>query len=322
MSAAAIPLVTIAIPTYNRASSFLPVALHSALRQRYPNLEILVADNGSADDTAALVQEIKDARIRYVRHAANIGAHRNYNYCLDAARGDYFMLLHDDDVIDENFVEACMEAVQRETRPGIIRTGVRVIDARGDVQHEVVNRVQGNSLGEFYRAWFAGRTAWYLVNTIFHTGQLRLEGGFRSPHHLSEDGFAIARLACFHRTDVPEVRASFRVHAGEKTMADPTSAVLWGREYLALLDCMCAWVDSSEAAAVRRAGRRFFARLAYKRAALLKSRNARLWAYAEVLRLFDYRCWPVHHSRAWKLFSQAGRFLTAATAPLGRAGAR
>jgi glycosyl transferase family 2 len=308
VNAAALPLVTIAVPTYNRARSYLPIALASALAQSYPRLEILVSDNASTDDTAALLQRFSDPRLRYVRQPVNIGANANYNYCLHDAHGDYFLLLHDDDTIDADFVAVCMRAANYQVRPGIIRTGVRVIDEHGRTRRETLNAIHGGSLADFYGAWLAGRTCWYLANTLFHTQQLRAEGGFCSPHGLAEDGFAIARLARFQRIDVAEVKAGFRVHEGEHTIADPAAAVLWGREYLALLDYMCAQVAPAEVWSLRRRGRRFFARLAYNRAALMASRSQRLRAAYQVLRLFEYRCWPVHRSKALRLLSRAGGY--------------
>jgi glycosyltransferase involved in cell wall biosynthesis len=300
-----LPLVTIAIPTYNRAGSYLPVALRSALAQDYPRLEVLVADNASTDETASLVQRISDKRLRYLRHPVNIGANRNYNYCLNEARGDYFLLLHDDDAIDDDFVAACMAAANWECHEGIIRTGVRVIDEHGSTVREIANAVGDGSLAQYFRAWFDGQTNWYLANTLFCTRQLREQGGFHSRYHLAEDGFAIARLARFHRIDVRQVKASFRVHRGGNTMADPAHAVLWGREYLDLLDCMCALTAREDSACLRREGARFFARLAYNRAALARSRAERLWASYEVLRLFGYRCWPTHRLKSLRLIQRA-----------------
>jgi len=299
------PLVTIAIPTYNRAGSYLPAALGSALAQSYPRLEVLVADNASSDDTASLFQSAADKRLRYLRHPVNIGANPNYNFCLEQARGDYFLLLHDDDMVDHDFVATCMEAAGNQVRGGIIRTGVRIIDERGAVLRESVNDAGAATLAQFYQAWFAGRTCWYLANTLFNTRQLREQGGFRSPYHLAEDGFAIARLARFHRIDIAAIKASFRVHRGENTLAAPTAAALWGREYLELLDCMCALVEPADAPWVRRRGRRFFAKLAYNRAALLPSPAGRARAALEVLRLFDYRCWPTHRIKSLRLIRQA-----------------
>lgn len=301
------PLVTIAIPTCNRADSYLPAALGSALAQSYPDLEVLVADNASSDGTASLIGSVRDARLRYVRHRVNIGAHDNYNFCLNQARGDYFLLLHDDDMIDRDFVASCVAAAGHRVRDGVIRSGVRVIDARGAVRKRCVNDVGVVSLAQYYKAWFAGKTCWYLANTLFNARRLRDEGGFQSPHHLAEDGFAIARLARFERIDIPGIKASFRVHGGEQTHAAPAAAVLWGREYLELLDLMCRWVAPAEVPALRREGRRFFARLAYNRAALMGSPAERARAAFEVLRLFNYRCWPTHRINALRLLQRASR---------------
>ena len=301
-----LPLVTIAIPTYNRGGSYLPAALGAALAQDYPRIEVLVADNASSDGTASLFRSVTDKRLRYLRHRVNIGANANYNFCLEQARGDYFLLLHDDDLIDADFVATCMDAAGHQVHGGIIRSGVRIIDAHGATVRECANDAVAASLARFYLAWFAGRTCWYLANTLFNTRQLQEQGGFQSRHHLAEDGFAIARLARFHRIDIAAVKASFRVHRGEKTLAAPSDAALWGREYLELLDCMCALVDPQDVASVRRQGRRFFARLAYNRAALLASPSARARAAYEVLRLFEYRCWPTHRSKTLRLIRQAG----------------
>lgn len=300
-----LPLVTIAIPTYNRADSYLPLALGSALAQSYPRLEVLVADNASSDHTASLIHGIADQRLRYLRHPDNIGANGNYNFCLSQACGDYFLLLHDDDVVDHDFVAACMAAADDQVHEGIIRTGVRIIDEHGATLRECSNDAGEGPLAQFYQAWFAGRTCWYLANTLFNTRQLREYGGFHSPYHLAEDGFAIARLARFHRVDIAAVKASFRVHRGERTLAVPTDAALWGREYLELLDCMCALVRAEEVASLRRHGRHFFAKLAYNRAALLSSRGRRARSVYEVLRLFEYRCWPTHRSKTLRWFRQA-----------------
>ena len=87
------PLVTIAIPTYNRADAYLEQALKSAVGQTYTNLEIIVADNCSIDHTETVVKKFSDQRIRYVRHKKNIGANNNFNYCVKQANGIYFLLL-------------------------------------------------------------------------------------------------------------------------------------------------------------------------------------------------------------------------------------
>ncbi len=301
------PLVTIAIPTYNRAASYLPLALQSALDQTYPDIEVLVSDNASSDGTAALVSGVRDPRLRYLRHAVNIGANGNFNFCLEQAAGDYFLLLHDDDRIDPDFVAACLSAARFSRGFGLMRTGIRVIDGQSRIVRESANRAGGLALADYFLAWFDGRTAWYLANTLFHTGRLRAVGGFRSPRGLIEDGFAIARLAAIApRLDIAEVKASFRVHGGEQTFAGAADhAVRWGEDYLALADCMSRLVPRERAAEVRRAALRFFARLTYNRAAAIGAPAARLRAYLEIFRLFHYRHLPVHHLAGRRLWMRA-----------------
>lgn len=88
------PLVTIAIPTYNRANLYLTQAIESAINQTYPNLEIIISDNCSTDDTEMVIRSFKDPRIRYFRQEKNIGGNNNFNFCLKQARGEYFFIAH------------------------------------------------------------------------------------------------------------------------------------------------------------------------------------------------------------------------------------
>lgn len=107
------PLVTIGIPTYNRSAT-LARALRSALAQDHHAIEVVVCDNASTDDTAAVVARASetDARVRYVRHPVNIGATANFRSAVDEAAGDYFMWLADDDWLDPGYVTACVETLR------------------------------------------------------------------------------------------------------------------------------------------------------------------------------------------------------------------
>ena len=114
------PLVSIGIPTFNRAEGFLIDAIKSATRQSYSNIEIIIADNCSADNTESVVQSIGDPRILYFRHDHNIGPENNFNFCLNQVKGAFFLLLHDDDLIDKDFVEVCLQAADHPTHYGFI----------------------------------------------------------------------------------------------------------------------------------------------------------------------------------------------------------
>src|SRR5262249_26969112 len=90
------PPLTRARPTYNRAR-YLGECLRSALVQGFGDFEIVVADDGSTDETADVVASLRDPRLRYLRKAHS-GAPDTRNLALDAARGTFLFNLDSDDV--------------------------------------------------------------------------------------------------------------------------------------------------------------------------------------------------------------------------------
>jgi glycosyltransferase involved in cell wall biosynthesis len=103
------PLVSIGLPTYNRAAK-LERAMEFVLAQDYQNIEVVISDNASPDNTPEVCERLckRDSRIRYIRQATNLGPTANYMAVLEAARGDMYMALADDDWIDPNYVAACV----------------------------------------------------------------------------------------------------------------------------------------------------------------------------------------------------------------------
>jgi glycosyltransferase involved in cell wall biosynthesis len=299
------PLVTIAIPTYNRAGTYLPEALQCALGQTYGDLELIVADNGSTDQTKDLVTSISDTRLRYFRHGANIGANDNFNFCLQQAKGKYFLLLHDDDLIDRDFVDSCILADGEGSEPGIIRTGTRLIDSEGKTIHEIPNNAIGLSTEAFFRAWFSARSAIYLCSTLFNTERLRETGGFHSRHNCYQDTMAVVQLAAkYGRVDVADVKASFRRHPGEMRLRRTIDE--WCEDSVILLNLMCDLVPGDKGDILRE-GSRFFSSANYRRASTVDSLFQRLISYVKVMRYFDYRYPP--RTRHLRLLL-AGSFLT------------
>ena len=105
------PLVTILIPTYNR-SKYLPQSIRSALAQTYPNIEVLVLDDCSPDDTSKVVEAMgleDDPRFRYVRHEINKGIAENWRYGFENCKGAFVCILHDDDFFEPDFAETLVK---------------------------------------------------------------------------------------------------------------------------------------------------------------------------------------------------------------------
>lgn len=97
--------ITVCIPTYQSAAT-LQRAIESVLLQRDCEVEIIVGDNASTDDTHAMVSAIASQRISYFRHASNIGYPANVNSCLERANADYIFILCADDFLIHELVLA------------------------------------------------------------------------------------------------------------------------------------------------------------------------------------------------------------------------
>jgi glycosyltransferase involved in cell wall biosynthesis len=127
------PLVSIIIPAFN-AADFISQALKSVHAQTYQEIEVIVVDDGSTDDTYAIVEEFakKDDRFRLVRQCnAGVGAARNT--AIGEARGKYIAPMDADDLFFPEKLEkqvACMEKWGSET--GLVYCGTTVIDEDGD----------------------------------------------------------------------------------------------------------------------------------------------------------------------------------------------
>ena len=232
------PLVSIGIPTYNRAAGNLRKVIERSLNQTYRNVEVIVSDNCSSDETPELVRSIEDTRLRYFRQEANIGPNNNFNYCLNQARGEYFLLFHDDDMIDEDFVEACISTLKPGQSVGAVFTGVRIIDTYDNVKEEHRNRATAQSPTDFIRGWYKGTTALYLCSTLYNTAKLKEIGGFRSKKNLFDDLVPTFTLvAKYGRADVAGIKAGFRRHSSNRGATVPIAD--WVEDSLYLLDVLC-----------------------------------------------------------------------------------
>ncbi len=278
------PLITIGIPTYNRRDGYLPQALASALAQDYANLEVVVCDNASTDGTQQYVNGLSDARLRYVRHAENIGANANFNSCIDNASGEYFLLLHDDDLLDENFVSRCVAALGDRPDVGLVRTGSRVIDGSGAV-------LATNPLGpathdgaEVMLDWFSRKTPLYFASTLYNTGHLREIGGLHSPHGLYQDVVTTVKLMARHgHAEVPDVLVSFRRH--DDNRGSSVKAVQWAEDAVYLLEVIESEFPD-RAAELRRSGSVYLCQKCYRVASAIGDTAERWRAYSRVNEVF------------------------------------
>jgi GT2 family glycosyltransferase len=151
-----LPLVSIIIPTYNR-SRLLREAVESALAQTYPNVEVIVVDDGSADDTAQVMAQY-DSRLCYIRQA-NRGVAAARNTGIRASRGEYLTFLDDDDRFLPTKVERQVRLLSSQPKSGLVHCRYYRADGEGHLLDKPSLLPQGDILDSLVRwnfVWVGG----------------------------------------------------------------------------------------------------------------------------------------------------------------------
>jgi hypothetical protein len=117
--------LTIAIPTVNRAD-LLGRAIESALAQSSADVEILVSDNGSTDQTPAVIERYAGRGLRTFRHPKTISAASHGRFLVEQARGEFFLGLSDDDYLEPDFAAEVLAAFDRHPESAFVYTGCAV----------------------------------------------------------------------------------------------------------------------------------------------------------------------------------------------------
>jgi glycosyltransferase involved in cell wall biosynthesis len=128
------PRITIGLPVYN-GENFITDALDSILGQTYRDFELIISDNASTDRTKALCESYAamDSRIRYIRNQENLGAALNYNRVFGLSSGKYFKWAAHDDTLAPEYLEKCVEVLDRDPSIVLVYTLTQLIDEHGIV---------------------------------------------------------------------------------------------------------------------------------------------------------------------------------------------
>lgn len=118
-------LVSILIPVYNR-ENIIAETIQSALNQTYRNIEVVVVDNASTDNTWAVIEDLakKDSRINAFRNESNLGPVKNWLRCVEEASGEYGKILWSDDLTAPDFIEKTLPLFNNDV--GFVYTGANI----------------------------------------------------------------------------------------------------------------------------------------------------------------------------------------------------
>ncbi len=262
------PKVTIAIPTLNRAE-YLRLSIASALAQTYGNLEVLVSDNASTDHTADVLLSFSgDARLRRLYQPVKLTMVENWNACVAAATGEYFLLLSDDDLLEPEAIAAMVSAYESGPLPGekvgMVYCRCRVIDERGIERHLAPPSPKMEDAEQLILGFFHSKRETYACSILFRRSAIL--DGYEGSLPLLTDAAQWIKAVIKHGyvIYVDRVLASYRVHLNITAM---TPVATWHKENLALAEYAIATLQGAGTGSaatyqrIRRAVRRINVRI-------------------------------------------------------------
>lgn len=134
------PLVTVYIPTYNRVD-LLKRAVESVRQQTYQNLEIIIVDDCSTDNTHQYLEEAskQDSRIRYFIKEKNSGACVSRNIAIANAKGEFITGLDDDDYFEKNRIEFFLNTIKKNPHNALFSASKIKVDNDNIIQPRALN---------------------------------------------------------------------------------------------------------------------------------------------------------------------------------------
>lgn len=213
------PLVSIIIPAYN-AGHYLPTALQSCLDQTYPHLEIIVVDDGSTDQTRAMVAQYPQVKYLY---QPNSGVTAARNTGIQHSTGDFLQFLDADDRLLPTKIERCMAVFEQHPDTGLVYTDYETRSADLQTTLTVVGRPETMPEGQVLATLLSTPTTFFApACPVVRREAVIAAGGFQPDLHAAEDWLLWVKLAAagvIFRA-VPEKLVWYRDTPGSASKSD------------------------------------------------------------------------------------------------------
>lgn len=190
-------LVTIAIPAYK--ATFLKEAISSALNQTYTNIELIVVDDHSPEDIEGITKSFNDSRIQYYRNTTNLGKDdpsKNWNKCLEYAKGEYFALLCDDDTYEPTFVEVMLKLANDYPNVKVFRARAKTIDENNNIVNLYPSAPTFETCFDYMYQRLSGFRRQTISEFLYDTTVIKSLGGFtNAPRAWTADSLSVYKFA-------------------------------------------------------------------------------------------------------------------------------
>ena len=219
--------VSVCIPTYNR-SHYLQYAINSVFNQSFNDYELIICDDASSDDTAEVVSQYQDSRIRYIQHPQNIGRSQNMRSGFTAATGEYFIKFDDDDAITPEFLAKTVEILDSCPEADFVCTDHWIINA-SSIRDEAATRensakwgkdkLQSGIIPNLIEETFIKQSL-QVGSTLFRHRCLAAIDYMRPEADGCEDFDLLVRIALagYQGYFLPELLMEYRFHGGQTSL--------------------------------------------------------------------------------------------------------
>lgn len=196
------PKVTIAIPTYKR-SNLLKEAIDSAIKQEnYNDYDIIVVDNDPERfcETERLIRSNPNPRLSYYKNSENLGMAGNWNRLFTLAKGEYVVMLHDDDLLLPNFLKKTTDIVTNNNEIDFLRPTYHPF-------YDEINEEEINSLPKFseklkklnFFSFYSGNIVGAPIGVVIKKSAMLNFGGFNQDFYPSLDFCFFAFFSKYHK---------------------------------------------------------------------------------------------------------------------------
>jgi hypothetical protein len=211
------PLVSVVMPSYNTAESFLRRAIESVLSQTYQNLELIVVDDASTAGDSDIVRSYEDSRIVLLRNDENRHVAATVNRGMEIARGQYIARMDSDDVCLPRRIEKQVAYLMRHPDIDIVCAQARLFGARSGAFAPRVTKAARMRTELFFNCGVVHPTVMFRADFI-RKHNLRYEEGLN--YRAAEDYEMWTRCADLgNMAEYPHILLNYRVHTGQVSTA-------------------------------------------------------------------------------------------------------
>ena len=217
------PELTVSMPAFN-TGRYIRTAIQSALRQEDVQLELIVVDDGSGDDTFEAAKSMDDPRVRVLKNSENRGISFCHNRVVRNSRAPFILHLDSDDfVIRPHAFRKLLDLIQSGDDIGLVHAHFVFVDRDGKASWPALREIRRRQLrdrvpGRDYRSALLSEGSVMNYLRLFRRSALQRVGPFNEHLRYGEDLEMALRLAEYFRMDVvPEALAAVRMHERKTT---------------------------------------------------------------------------------------------------------